>query len=61
MTLVYTLMIINFLLTIGLGVNTYKMRKFQSSTFRNEMKNLREDLDLVARNPAQARRKLKSR
>ena len=65
MTLTYTLITVNFLLMIASWFVSYKIFKNKTTVdnqeVRTELDNIRKDLDLVARNPAQARRELKKR
>ena len=60
MTLIYIGLAFNFLMMVGSWIAFFKILKLKSLESYLEMQNIKEDLVLVARNPAAARRKLKS-
>tara|TARA_Y100001973_G_scaffold106822_1_gene188420 strand:- start:10299 stop:10499 length:201 start_codon:yes stop_codon:yes gene_type:complete len=64
MTFVYTLISINFLIMVASWFVSYKIfrRKIDKENphLRSELDALREDVNLVAKNPSAARRKLNS-
>ena len=61
MTIVYIGLLINFLALVGSWVIFFKFLKLKDMSTYMEIEELRGDLDLVTKNPAAARRKLKKR
>lgn len=60
MTLIYIGLAFNFLMMVGSWIAFFKIFKLKSLESYLEIENIKEDLALIARNPAAARRKLKS-
>ena len=60
MILIYIGLAFNFLMMVGSWFAFFKILKLKSLESYLERQNIKEDLVLVARNPAAARRKLKS-
>ena len=63
MTLIYVGLITNFIFLAVSWILFFKtfQRKAAAADLRLQVKSLREDVDLVTKNPASARRKLKGR
>ena len=60
MTLIYVCLILNFIFLIGSWVFFFKIFRLKDMNTCFEIQEIREDLKLVTKNPAAARRKLKS-
>ncbi len=62
MTLVYASLALNFIFMISSWVLFFKIfqKKADIENLHSQIKSVREDVDLVTKNPSAARRKLKS-
>jgi hypothetical protein len=61
MTLIYIGLALNFAMMIGSWVVFFKFMKLVNLSSEINLEEIKEDLDLVIKNPAAARRKLKNR
>jgi len=61
MTLIYVGLILNFAVMVGSWFLFLKILRLKGLDTHLELENIKSDLELVARNPAAARRKLKSK
>ena len=61
MTIIYIGLALNFVMMIGSWVVFYKFMKLVNFSSEINLEEIKEDLDLVIKNPAAARRKLKNR
>ena len=61
MTLIYAGLLLNFAATVASWVIFFKFLKLKDLNSYIELDEIREDLELVTKNPAAARRKLKNK